>query len=180
MSRAISIDRYCLWVWAICSVVDRHRFETDPDPDPSFRVHAHPDPDPDQDWYQNNFDPHSDLTPSFTHVGKSEFFLLLVTALPLYNVSSFSSVSNVSYVFSIFNSKFTFSGKIQRYQVSICLDLLPIRIRQKDADPTRSGSGSTTLGIWLIYRKRSWIIISSVLNWGGGGGWLWVRIPISS
>jgi hypothetical protein len=37
-------------------VVDRHLFDADPDPDP--------------DWHQNDADPHSDLTPSFTHVGQ--------------------------------------------------------------------------------------------------------------
>jgi hypothetical protein len=53
------------------------------------------DPDPDPDWHQNDADPHADPTPSFTHVGKSDIFLLLVTALPVYYVLSFSSVSNV-------------------------------------------------------------------------------------
>ncbi len=51
------------------------------DPDPNFYVDA---------------DPHADPIPNFTHVGKSELFLLLVTAFPVYNVLSFSSVSNVS------------------------------------------------------------------------------------
>jgi hypothetical protein len=59
--------------------VDPHRCDTDPDP--NFYVDA---------------DPHADPTPSFTLVIKSEFFLLLVTAFPVYNVLSFSSVSNVS------------------------------------------------------------------------------------
>jgi hypothetical protein len=54
--------------------VDRHRF--DADPDSNFHVIADPDPDP--DWHQIDGDPHADTTrPSFTHVGKSEFFFTL-------------------------------------------------------------------------------------------------------
>ncbi len=72
--------------------MDRHRFDADLDPDPSFLI----DVDPDPDWHQNDADPHADPTPSFTHVGKSEYFVyFLVTALPVSTVLSFSSVSNV-------------------------------------------------------------------------------------
>jgi hypothetical protein len=39
---------------AFSFVVDRHRFNADPGPD----------------WHQNDADPHTDPTPSFTHVGK--------------------------------------------------------------------------------------------------------------
>jgi hypothetical protein len=59
--------------------VDRHRFDADPDPTFHFDADADPDPDPDP-------------TPSYTHVGKSEFFLLLFTAMPVYIVLSFLSV----------------------------------------------------------------------------------------
>jgi hypothetical protein len=83
-----------------------------------------PDPDPDPDCYQRNSDPHADLTPSFTHVVKSDFVLLLVAALALDNVLSFSSVSSVSYVFSILDSILKFSGKSQLYQVFIFLELI--------------------------------------------------------
>jgi hypothetical protein len=48
--------------------VDRHRFNVDLDPDLHF------DADPDPDWHRNDADSHADLTPSFTHVGKSEIF----------------------------------------------------------------------------------------------------------
>jgi len=81
--------------------MDQHRFDADPDPIPNFNVDADPDPDP--DWHPNNGGPHADPTPSFTHIENHYFFLLLVTALPFYNVLSFSSVSNVSYVLSIFD-----------------------------------------------------------------------------
>jgi hypothetical protein len=57
--------------------VDRHRFDADPDPDPNFHVDA--DPDPNLDWHQNNADPRVDLSPSFTHVGKSEYFFYFYT-----------------------------------------------------------------------------------------------------
>jgi hypothetical protein len=42
------------------------------DPDPNFHVDADPDPDP--DWHKNDAYSHADPTPSFTHVGKSDFF----------------------------------------------------------------------------------------------------------
>ncbi len=48
----------------------------------------------DPDWHQNDADPHADPTPCFTHVEKL-FCLLLVTALPIYNVLSFSSLYSV-------------------------------------------------------------------------------------
>jgi hypothetical protein len=86
-------------------VVDRHRFDAYLDPDPNFHGDADPDPDPDPDWHQNDAEPHADPT----LVGKLEFFVLLVTAFPVNNVLSFSSVSNVSLFFSILASTFKFS-----------------------------------------------------------------------
>jgi hypothetical protein len=54
------------------------------DPDQNFMLMPmYPDPDP--DWHQKDANPHADPTPSVTHVGKSNFFLLLVTAFPVYN-----------------------------------------------------------------------------------------------
>ncbi len=47
--------------------MDRHRFDAAPDQD----FHVANDPDP--DWHQYDADPHADPTPSFKHVGKSEF-----------------------------------------------------------------------------------------------------------
>ncbi len=40
------------------------------EPDPNFHVDADPDPD----WHPKDDDPLEDPTPSFTHVGKSDFF----------------------------------------------------------------------------------------------------------
>jgi hypothetical protein len=70
------------------SVVDRHRF--DADPGPNFHVDADPDPDPDPDWHQYDAYPHADPTPSFTHIGKSNFFGQFTKFF------SFSSVSKMS------------------------------------------------------------------------------------
>jgi hypothetical protein len=56
----------------VSSVLDQHRF--DAVPDLNFDVDADPDPDP--DWHQNDADPHSDPTPSFIYVGKSDFLIL--------------------------------------------------------------------------------------------------------
>jgi hypothetical protein len=50
--------------------VNRHRFYADPD----RNFHFDADPDPDPDWHQKDANPHADLTPSVTHVGKSNFF----------------------------------------------------------------------------------------------------------
>jgi hypothetical protein len=61
------------------SVVNRLRL--DADPDPTFHFDADPDPDP---------------IPSFTHARKTDFFLLLFTAVPVYIVLSFSSASYLS------------------------------------------------------------------------------------
>jgi hypothetical protein len=58
--------------------VDRHHFDVDTDP--------YPDPD----RHQNDADPHADLTPSFSHVGKSEKNVLLTfTAVPVHIDLSF-------------------------------------------------------------------------------------------
>ncbi len=58
------------------SVVDRHRFDTDPDPD--FHFNAEPDTDP--EWHQTDAGPHADPTLScnFIHVRKN---VLLFTAM---------------------------------------------------------------------------------------------------
>jgi hypothetical protein len=82
------------------------------DRNPNFHVDADLDPDP--DWHQNDAIP-----PSFTHVGKSlKNIYILVTALPVYNVLSFSSASSIS----------IFWSKSLVYQLFICLDLIPTRI----------------------------------------------------
>jgi hypothetical protein len=79
---------------------------------------------------------------------ENQNFFLLVSTLPLYNVLSFSSVSNMSYVFNILDSMLKFWKKVNFVNLFICLELICIgrfRIRQNDADPTRSGSRFTTL-----------------------------------
>ncbi len=64
----LSTRHYFLFIMFIprlkASVMDRHRFDTDPDPD--FQVGADPDPD----GHQNAAEPHADPSPSFTHVRK--------------------------------------------------------------------------------------------------------------
>ncbi len=101
------------------------------DADPDFHVDADPDPDPDWPQSQNNGDPYADPTPSFTHV-----LTLLVPVLPIYSVLSFSSVSNVSYVFITLDS-------VLNFLVIICLELIPIRfainwmLPGADLDPTK-------------------------------------------
>jgi hypothetical protein len=59
--------------------VDRRCFDADPDSNIQYDA----DLDPDPDGHQNVDDPHADPSTRFTHVGKSSFFLLLVTALPV-------------------------------------------------------------------------------------------------
>jgi hypothetical protein len=105
--------------------VDQHRFDADPDPDPNFHVDASPGPDPDPDWHQC-----ADPTPSFTHVGKSDFYFIftVVTSLPLYHVLSFSSVSNVSNVFQHSGQHIEiFWKKVYFINFFICLNLDPAK-----------------------------------------------------
>jgi hypothetical protein len=64
------------------NVVDRYRFDADLDPNFLFDT----DQDPDPDLHQNDADPRADPTASFTDAGKSNFFQILVIALPVYNV----------------------------------------------------------------------------------------------
>jgi hypothetical protein len=59
-------------------------FDADPDMDQIFHFEGYPDPDP---------DPDPDPTPSFTHVRKSAFLKLLLTAVLVYIVLSFLSAS---------------------------------------------------------------------------------------
>jgi hypothetical protein len=68
----------------------------------------HVDADPDQDGHQNVADP----TPSFTHVGKSKPFLLLVTALIVFKVLSFLAVSNVSKIYVFWTPQSNFVEKV--------------------------------------------------------------------
>jgi hypothetical protein len=77
--------------------MDRHRFDVGPDPGPTFYFDADPDPAP---------------TLSYTHVGKSEFFLLFTrTAVPVYIVFFFLlSVIGVI-IFSVLDRIFEFVGK---------------------------------------------------------------------
>ncbi len=91
--------------------MDQHWF--DANPDPNFYFVGNPDPDPDP----------GRPTPSFTY---------LITALPLYNVLSFSSVSHVTYVFSIFDSILKFSGKRRFDQL---FDFLGIDTDPDQPDP---------------------------------------------
>ena len=75
----------------------------DADPDPKFHVDADPDPDPGPDCHQNDVDPHADPYPSLHMLEiRNNFVLFLVTASPIYNVYSFSSVSKCAIIFSIF------------------------------------------------------------------------------
>jgi hypothetical protein len=60
--------------------VDRNRFDADPDLTSHLKDDRDPDPEPDPNL-------------SFKYVVKSEFFLLLFTAVPVYIVLSFSSAS---------------------------------------------------------------------------------------
>jgi hypothetical protein len=72
--------------------VDRQSFDADSDRDPIF--HFDVDPDPDPDWHQSYADLHADHpTTSFSQVGnRTNFFLLLITIMPVYDVFLFSSV----------------------------------------------------------------------------------------
>ncbi len=93
------------------NVVDRHRFDVNPDLDP---------------------------TPSFTHDGKSVFFLLLITTILVSIVLSFSSASFGQYL-EIFGNRivyFTFSWNVGisvriRIQIQTGRPWMRLLIRQK-------------------------------------------------
>jgi hypothetical protein len=59
------------------------------DLDPNFHVNADPDPD----WHQNDADPYKDITPKLHMLEIRNVFFVI--ALLVYNVLSFSSVSNM-------------------------------------------------------------------------------------
>ncbi len=67
----------------------------------NFKVDADPDPDPDFFAIKTNADRLADPIPKFYTCWKIRVCLLLDTALSVYNVLFFASVSNVSY-FSVF------------------------------------------------------------------------------
>ncbi len=106
--------------------MDRHRFDTDLDQDPTF----HFDVDRNLHRHQNNTVPIRIriLPQGFTEVGKLGKFCYFY----------------LQFFFShqwLMCQDFTHSG-----QKFMCLQFIPNRIRQNDADPTRSRSGSTTTG----------------------------------
>jgi hypothetical protein len=76
--------------------LDRHCFDVGLDP--NFYFYADPIPDP--DWHRNDADPHADPAPCFIHEPENlKFYLIFITAMPVYNVPhlfSFSSVAQVS------------------------------------------------------------------------------------
>jgi hypothetical protein len=86
--------------------VDRHRLDADPDP----KFHVDADPDPNLDWHQNNADPHVDLSPSFTHVGKSEYFFTFIHSIARLQCFSFLISVKCAAICSVFDI-LQFSGK---------------------------------------------------------------------
>jgi hypothetical protein len=84
-------------------VVDRHRFYADPDPDRNFHFDADPDPDP--DWHQMMPILMRILSQVSLMLENPNFFSLLVTTLPVYNVLPFSSMQGVI-VLSILDGRY--------------------------------------------------------------------------
>jgi hypothetical protein len=75
--------------------------------------------------------------PSFTHVGKSDF-LLLVTALSVHNVLSFSRQCQMCHNFQYFHS---FGQHIKIFSKRLVYELLSLFAI--DTDPDRSDPGPT-------------------------------------
>ncbi len=96
--------------------------------------HVVADTDPDPDWHQNDADPHADSSPSLHMLENKIFKITFSHSIVIYNVISFSSVSNISYFLYLFINFF------------ICLELIPIRIRKI---MRKCGSGSKTGQYWL-------------------------------
>ncbi len=83
----------------------------DADPGVNTNINFDAIPDPDPDLHQNDAIPHADPTPSFTHIEKS-IFLLLVTALPVHSVYISHQCQRC-----ILKSMLKFFGKIRVYQL---------------------------------------------------------------
>ncbi len=67
------------------------------------------------DWHQNDADPSAGRTPSFTHVGKCDFFLLIVPTMRVFKVF-WTAYRNFLEKRTVFINFF------------VCLALIPIRI----------------------------------------------------
>jgi hypothetical protein len=113
--------------------VNRYRFDADPEPDSSFHVVADPDLNP--DWHKNDADP----TPSST---------LLVTAMPVYNVLSFSLVS----VCHNFGQLIEISG-----ENNLTYQLFAFRTVKKystrDTNPLKSAFTLNVILLFVLYRR---------------------------
>ncbi len=96
--------------------MDRHRFDTDPDPESNFYFDGDPDPDCHQDGAEL-----CGSYPKFTDVGRG--------------VKSGHDFKYFGLCIEIF---------VELSKKYICLELIPIRIRQNDAEPAQSGTTTLT------------------------------------
>jgi hypothetical protein len=104
-------------------VVDGHRFDADPDPNFHFDADQDPDLDPSSQWESFDSDPQptfhfdaeqnpdSDSTPSFTYVGKSDFFYIYSQQCQ-FTLFYLSRQCYRCHNFQFFDSILKFSGKI--------------------------------------------------------------------
>ncbi len=153
------VGNFCNWKMnGTPSVVDRHRFDADPDPNFDFDA----DPDPVSDWHHNDADPHADSTPirrktrqKYIHPQQCQFtmFIFIISGKGVMLLSIF------------WTAYLNFLVKSHKY---MCLELLPIRIcriRRNAEDPTRSGSGFTTLGIPILYSEQDSETVKPRFRW---------------
>jgi hypothetical protein len=142
--------------------VDRHRFDANPDSDPNFHVDADPDPD----WHQK-MPIFMRILPQVSHI--LEFFFTFSHSFAILQCFIFLISVKHDQIFIILDSILKFCGKkVQFINFFMCLALIPIwigricigmpwmpfpiRIRQNDADPSRSGP--TTQGFWVERTSR--------------------------
>ncbi len=122
--------------WATCSFVDQHCLDADSD----FHVDADPEPDQDPYWHQT-----MPILAQVLHMLENQIFLSQHCHFTVFYLSHQCQMCHILLVFwwACWNLL-----KVFFLNFIICFELIPIR--QNDADPTRSRSGSTTMatGSW--------------------------------
>jgi hypothetical protein len=116
--------------------VHGHRFDADPDPDQAFYFDGDPDPDPTSSYIQK-LENHKKFA-SLRSIANLHCFFFLISVIGVKIFSIFVSVSK----FSV--KKYSYPHiwfKWIQLRINRPCMLIPIRIRQNDAEPNGSGVG---------------------------------------
>ncbi len=143
---------------ASCSAVDRHPFDADPDPNQNFHYDADPDLDPDRHQKRCVQYPYPDPTQNLNtcwKIGENIYFLYFYSQQCQFTMFFLSHKWKRCHNFKYFVQHVEMFWKKVKNTCASCLELIPIRIgririgkpwitipiriRQNDADPSRSG-----------------------------------------